>query len=404
MNSVKKYSVLVIDDQANWRELLVDLLKDGFDVKSAEDYEGALELIRNQAPPFHVVVTDMRLKDEEIGNEDGLKLIEDLNKRGDETKTIVVTGYPTIDTTKRALSSLDAYDYLEKRPSDGKPFDVEEFQLTVHRAAEEAEKDRPEGFTDISYNVLVLEPNHNRRLKLDDALRRNGYQATVWNNVENLENLTSEANKAYALILVNESLANDDLFGRLQHLFPEGKIIIITSHDIGNVMAVMREYPILTAIAMPNENLDDRDFRDVIHAALAQGGRKYVSAQINYPYNSGQSVVKGIVGQTYHVNLSVQDTPSENAVGVNLVPQGNKKGKVKLHLYVHAKGMKVGPEVERYWDIPLSIERPESCNFSITPEKFGRSNIVIEIDQENRWLGRIQMKLDVESQSLGENQ
>jgi len=30
MKAKKKYSVLVIDDQANWRELLVDLLNDGF--------------------------------------------------------------------------------------------------------------------------------------------------------------------------------------------------------------------------------------------------------------------------------------------------------------------------------------------------------------------------------------
>lgn len=391
--SKKKYSVLVIDDQANWRELLVDLLDDQFDVKSAKDYENALELIQSQNRPFHVVVTDMRLIDEEVGNEDGLKLIEYLNKRGDETKTIVVTGYATLATAKRALSALAAYDYLEKRPSDGSSFNITEFQSIVYRAAEEAEEKHPKGFTDISYNVLVLEPNQAQRSKLEDILQKDGYQITALEGVEKLESLSDGADKDYALILVNESLTTDDLFEKLEHLYPKGKIIILTLHDVGKIMNAMREYPILTAFAMPNGELNDKDLRDILHKTLP---RKYVSAQINYTNQPELVVTKGMIGQTYHVNLSIQDTPSENAVGVDLAPQGSKKGRIKLHLAVHAKGIKVEPETERYWDIPLSTERPRPCSFFITPENAGHNDITIEIDRENRWQGRIQMKLVVE--------
>lgn len=392
----KKYSVLVIDDQSNWRDLLVDLLTPEFDVKSAEDYEGALEAIRDQNPPFHVVATDMRLEDEEVGNEDGLRLIKYLNERGDETKTIVVTGYATLDTAKLALSALAAYDYLEKRPSDGSSFNIQEFRQIVHRAAQEAEEKHQKGFTDIYYNVLVLEPNQTRCSKLEEVLRQDGYQVATLGSVEKLDSLFDSAYKDYALIIVNESLATDNLFEKLQRLYPKGKIIILTLNDVGKIMGAMREYPILTAFAMPNGELNDKDLRDVLHRALANGTRKYVSAQINYPNRPEQLVTKGVVGQTYHVSLSIQDIPSENAIGVHLAPQGSKKGKIKLHLSVHAKGIKVEPETERYWDIPLSIERPKPCSFLITPEIAGRNDITIEIDREYHWLGRIHVNLDVE--------
>ncbi len=134
----KRYSVLVVDDQPNWRELLVDLLKDEFNVKSVTGYKSALESIQSQNPPFHVVVTDMRLKDEEVGNEDGLKLIGYLNERGDETKSIVVTGYPSQEVA-RSLLKLDAYDYLEKYPSKGDSFSRDEYLKIVRQAANEAE-------------------------------------------------------------------------------------------------------------------------------------------------------------------------------------------------------------------------------------------------------------------------
>jgi len=389
---VKKYSILVIDDQDNWRELLVDLLDDEFDVRSTKDYESALEVIRNQNPPFHVVVTDMRLIDEKIGNEDGLKIIEYLNKRADETKTIVVTGYATLDTAKRALSTLDAYDYLEKRPSNGSSFNITEFQSIVHRAAEEVEEKRPNGFTDISYKVLVLEPDQTQRSRLGNILRKDNYRVALLESAEGLESLPDNADKDYALILVNESLATNDLFNNVQRLFPDGKIIILTLNDVGKIMEAMREYPVLTAFPMPNGELNDRDLRDVLHNALP---RKYISAQINFPNQPEQVVTKGMVGQTYHVNLSIQDTPSQNAVGVNLMPRGSKKGKVRLRLSVHTKGIKVEPETERYWDIPLSTESPMPCYFLIIPENAGRNRITIEIEQENRWLGRISLNLDV---------
>ncbi len=130
--SEKKYSVLVVDDQANWRETLVDLLSEGIDVESTGSYEDALSKIQKKSPPFHVVVTDMRLKDEVVGNVDGLGLLEYIKGLDNGTKAIVVTGYGDVETTKRAISHLGAFDYLEK------PIKFDEFQKIVLNAVEEA--------------------------------------------------------------------------------------------------------------------------------------------------------------------------------------------------------------------------------------------------------------------------
>jgi len=134
----KKYSVLVVDDLKNWRDTLTDILEDQFDVKTAKDYEGALSVIQRQTPPFHVVVTDMRLKDEVVDNVDGLRLLEYLKEQGNEVQAIVLTGYGDVETTKRAISHLGAFDYFEK------PFNNNEFIERVRTAVEKTENIRIE--------------------------------------------------------------------------------------------------------------------------------------------------------------------------------------------------------------------------------------------------------------------
>lgn len=142
---MKKYTLLVVDDQANWRDLLVEMLreKEAFNIMSAGSYEEALKLIRRQQPPFHVIITDLRLRDDEQSNEEGLRLIEELSRNGSETNSIVITGYPTVGSARRAFAQFQAYDYFEKHPSDGSPFDVAAFQNCALRAAEDAERKRP---------------------------------------------------------------------------------------------------------------------------------------------------------------------------------------------------------------------------------------------------------------------
>jgi len=134
----KRPAVLIVDDQPNWRELFSDLLEDRYDVTSVGSYEEALKVLE-QKPLFHVVIADIRLDDKEQANEDGLRLIEEFKEQGElGTNFIIVTGYPTIRTVRKALQQLSVFDYIEKYPEDGKPFNSARFRRVVRNAANAA--------------------------------------------------------------------------------------------------------------------------------------------------------------------------------------------------------------------------------------------------------------------------
>ena len=395
-----KYNVLVIDDQDNWRELLTEILSEQFEVVSAGSYQQALEAIESRATPFHVVVTDMRLMDNEFGNEDGLKIIAYLNQRGDETKAVVITGYATIDSAKRALSRLAAYDYLEKRPSDGSGLNVEELRKIVYLAAQEAEAKRPGGFRDIKQNILLLEPDPEWREWLRSILAESHYRVDSPEIAGKETPSLSPDPETYALILINESLAEKKLLDRLQDTYPESKIVILTTRDIDPVFKAMRDYPVVTAFNLTEGKFDSRVFREFIHSALAEGAVKYVTHQIalegkRVHATSPKGEYELQSGKTYTVSLSIQDGPASNSQRIWLLPRQVKKGEIHLHLFIHAERMKVSPAVDGYWHIPLSSERPPSFEFSITPQSSGDNELTIEIDHDRRWLGRVSLRVQV---------
>ena len=120
--------VLIVDDQPNWLSLFSDLLEDEYDVTSMGSYNEAVKVLERD-PPFRVAVVDIRLDDKDRLNEDGLRLLEHLKG----VTSIVVTGYPTVRTQKKAWN-LGAFDYIEKYPEDGKGFNAENFRQVVRNA------------------------------------------------------------------------------------------------------------------------------------------------------------------------------------------------------------------------------------------------------------------------------
>lgn len=354
---------------------------------------------------FNVVITDMRLRDEEVGNEDGLRLIADLNKLGDETKTILVTGYPTIATAKRALAQLAAFDYLEKYPSDGSGFDIEKFKLVVHAAAEEAEQLRPSGMVDIHYMILLLEPDPVWRRRLEDVLRKDGYQVVVIQEIENLHFQLESMKQEFALILIDESLSHESVLSTLHRLNPNGNMIVLTHQNMSNIFDAMREYPVLTAFSIPGSELNIPLFQGLIHSALSEGAMKYISVSIQPQVQPALLLpfvdcMKLQMGRKYTLNLSIQDAPSSGAAKIFVLPRENKKGSIHLQLFMHASQMKVEPGTEANWEIPLSEKRPKHCTFSIIPQGIGKHPITIEIHQNERWLTRISMNFEVSCEAL----
>ncbi len=120
----KKGKILLIEDEAVVRESVRDwLVDDGYDVECAESGEEALERIKKE--DFGVLVLDLRLP-----GVDGLQVFEEAKKLKPETKGVMITAYPSIETRDRARR-LGLLDYLPK------PFKVEDLEKTIKDALQE---------------------------------------------------------------------------------------------------------------------------------------------------------------------------------------------------------------------------------------------------------------------------
>jgi two-component system nitrogen regulation response regulator NtrX len=119
--------ILVVDDEADIRELVGGILQDeGFIVRTAGNSTDALAAVRTRAP--RLVVLDVWLKGSEL---DGLGILTMLKDMDPFLPVIVISGHGTVETAVEAIRR-GAYDYLEK------PFKAEKLIVTVQRAMENA--------------------------------------------------------------------------------------------------------------------------------------------------------------------------------------------------------------------------------------------------------------------------
>lgn len=114
-------TVLVTEDDANMRELIVSVLKD-IDAKVVpmESSQDSLDYIETH--DVAVVVSDLRMP--RIG---GMEVLQFARKRNTLTQVIMVTGYATVESAVESLKA-GAFDYICK------PFENVELRHTVERA------------------------------------------------------------------------------------------------------------------------------------------------------------------------------------------------------------------------------------------------------------------------------
>ncbi len=117
--------VLVVDDEANAREALAEILKDeGYETRAASDGKKALALLSSFDP--HVVVTDLKMP-----VLDGIGLLEQARPKANGTVFLVMTAFGSIETAVEAIKK-GADNYLTK------PLDLEALSVLVARALETA--------------------------------------------------------------------------------------------------------------------------------------------------------------------------------------------------------------------------------------------------------------------------
>jgi two-component system nitrogen regulation response regulator NtrX len=129
--------ILIVDDYSDWRNMLSGLIeREGHLVESVSTREAALAYI-DENKDLDLVILDIRLVETEENNEDGMRLLAEIRKRLSFTRVIMVTGYGTMETQRKAFKEFQAFDFLSKAQ-----FDSDDFRRSFQDAVEQTIRDR----------------------------------------------------------------------------------------------------------------------------------------------------------------------------------------------------------------------------------------------------------------------
>jgi len=121
------YDILVVDDEADIRGLIADILRDeGYSCREAANSNEALSALADRLPSL--MVLDIWLQGSEM---DGLQILETTKQHHGALPVIMISGHADIETAVSAIKN-GAYDFIEK------PFKADRLLLMVERAVDTA--------------------------------------------------------------------------------------------------------------------------------------------------------------------------------------------------------------------------------------------------------------------------
>jgi len=116
--------VLVVDDIPEYIDTLEVYLEDRFEVLKAQNIEEAKKILGHTR--IDLAIIDIRLKEDDPENKEGLELLTWLKERYPDVKVIVMSAYREFDFAVEALN-LGA-DYFMR-----KPLDPDELNTTIQK-------------------------------------------------------------------------------------------------------------------------------------------------------------------------------------------------------------------------------------------------------------------------------
>jgi len=115
--------ILIIDDDANLRKTLSDILKaKGYELRTAKD--GTEGLLFMKQMPADVALIDLKLPDIP-----GIELLQKIKAEHPSTEVIILTGHASLDSAVEA-TNRGAFSYLKK------PYEIDQLLVHIKRAIE----------------------------------------------------------------------------------------------------------------------------------------------------------------------------------------------------------------------------------------------------------------------------
>lgn len=119
--------ILIVDDEADIRDMVADILKDAkYSSRAAHNSDTAFKALAERVPSL--LILDIWLQGSEL---DGLGILEMVRKKYPHMPVVMISGHGNIETAVAAIK-MGAYDFIEK------PFKEDRLLLVVARALENA--------------------------------------------------------------------------------------------------------------------------------------------------------------------------------------------------------------------------------------------------------------------------
>ncbi|MBT4489542.1 MAG: sigma-54-dependent Fis family transcriptional regulator [Rhodospirillaceae bacterium] len=119
--------ILIVDDEADIRELIAGILSDeGYETRRAGTDKQALAAVASRRPSL--VILDIWLRGSKL---DGIEILQQMRAQHGDLPVVMISGHGNIETAVHAIK-LGAYDFIEK------PFETDRMLLIVQRAIEAA--------------------------------------------------------------------------------------------------------------------------------------------------------------------------------------------------------------------------------------------------------------------------
>ena len=106
-------NALVVEDDRSWQQILVEILTDcGLSVSTAGNLDDALFELKSK--PHRIAVVDLSLSPNDHNNFDGLRVLEAVRKMDPNCRTILLTGFATVELAVTALTDFGVFTFLRK--------------------------------------------------------------------------------------------------------------------------------------------------------------------------------------------------------------------------------------------------------------------------------------------------
>ena len=112
---------LLVEDDVSWQQILSEILSDtGLIVDLASNLEEAFKILKSE--PHRLAIVDLSLAGVDHHNLDGLRVLDAVRRLDPGCKTILLTGFATVELAVSVLTEYGAFTFLRKENFQRKQF------------------------------------------------------------------------------------------------------------------------------------------------------------------------------------------------------------------------------------------------------------------------------------------